>query len=79
MSLQTSAKLKNIQKDINVYKLEHYLKSNESLSDQEAFSMVDKLWTAYTNALPLGKLKVYPRQWKTAAVFDKIFLVKASR
>ncbi|KAJ2958587.1 hypothetical protein NQZ79_g5865 [Umbelopsis isabellina] len=54
-SEETSAKLKNIQKDINIYKLEHYLKSNESLSDEEAFRKVEKLWTAYTSALPFGE------------------------
>lgn len=56
---QDAAKVKNIQKDINVYKLEHYLKTGDSESDQEAFNKVTELWSAYNHALPLGKV------WRT--------------
>jgi hypothetical protein len=51
---QTGAKIKNIQKDINVYKLEHYLNSSGVETEQDAVKKVTELWAAYNNALPLG-------------------------
>ncbi|KAH8549871.1 N-acetyltransferase B complex non catalytic subunit-domain-containing protein [Umbelopsis sp. PMI_123] len=47
-------KIKNIQKDINVYKLELYLGASDNGTEQGAVKKVTELWTAYNSALPLG-------------------------
>ncbi|KAG2173554.1 hypothetical protein INT44_007145 [Umbelopsis vinacea] len=54
-SEETGVKIKNIQKDINVYKLEHYLNTSGAETEQDAVKKVTELWAAYNNALPLGK------------------------
>ncbi|GBB94039.1 hypothetical protein RclHR1_02280012 [Rhizophagus clarus] len=47
-------KIRNIQKNINVYKLERYLGLLSDINESDAIAYVDKLWKSYEDALQYG-------------------------
>ncbi|KAI9013783.1 N-acetyltransferase B complex non catalytic subunit-domain-containing protein [Phycomyces nitens] len=51
---EKSGKVKNIYKDTNIRKLERFLGLQSQLSLKEGIELVNGLWKAYEDALPLG-------------------------
>ncbi|KAL0097689.1 N-acetyltransferase B complex non catalytic subunit-domain-containing protein [Phycomyces blakesleeanus] len=52
---EKAGKVKNIYKDTNIRKLERFLGLQSQLSLKEGIELVNGLWKAYEDALPLGK------------------------
>ncbi|KAI8384685.1 N-acetyltransferase B complex non catalytic subunit-domain-containing protein [Radiomyces spectabilis] len=52
---EKSAQVKNVYKNITIRKLEHFLDLHAGLSLPESLQLVNALWQAYEDALPLGQ------------------------
>ncbi|RIA93418.1 N-acetyltransferase B complex non catalytic subunit-domain-containing protein [Glomus cerebriforme] len=48
------SKIRNVQKNVNSYKLERYLGLLSDINENDAIAYVDKLWLLYKDALPYG-------------------------
>ncbi|PKC15902.1 TPR-like protein [Rhizophagus irregularis] len=48
------SKIRNVQKNVNAYKLERYLGLLSDINESDAMAYVDKLWQSYNDALQYG-------------------------
>ncbi|RCI04362.1 N-alpha-acetyltransferase 25, NatB auxiliary subunit [Rhizopus stolonifer] len=54
-SKDKATQVKNVYKNINVRKIEHFLDLHPKTDIKEALGVVDELWKQYRDALPLGE------------------------
>ncbi|KAL0143185.1 N-acetyltransferase B complex non catalytic subunit-domain-containing protein [Mucor lusitanicus] len=52
---EKAGKIKNVHKNVNIRKLEHFLGLHDVSDKKKALATVDELWNEYQEALPLGE------------------------
>ncbi|KAL9537039.1 hypothetical protein MBANPS3_012138 [Mucor bainieri] len=52
---EKAGKIKNVHKNVNIRKLEHFLGFHDVSDKKKALATVDELWNEYQEALPLGE------------------------